>query len=116
MELNEKQTLLFEFVKTKHKDQKRKDGSNSFKYVGTDSNPYKHRSKVLEDNSRHFRIPWSYSAPEHVFPGMPVMYVYEDVDKGIIKLYGVVSNIFNKYEGKSRTINSIIDINVMEKE
>lgn len=95
---------------------KRKDGSNSFKYVGADSNPYKHRSKVLEDNSRHFRIPWSYSAPEHVFPGMPVMYVYEDVDKGIIKLYGVVSNIFNKYEGKSRTINSIIDINVMEKE
>lgn len=94
---------------------KRADGSNSFTYVGNDSNPYKHRSKVLESNSKHFRVIWNYSAPEHVYPGMPVMYVYEDVDYGIVKLYGVVSNIFTNYQGKDRIINSIIDINVAEK-
>lgn len=87
----------------------RKDKSNKFNYKGNDSNPYKHRSQVLKDTARHFRIIWNFSNPDLIYPGMPVMYVYEKNNE-IFKLYGTVTKFFTKFNIAKHLSDSIIEI------
>ncbi len=93
-------------------NKKRKDGSNRFNYKGNNSNAYKSRSEVLKKSARHFRIPWIFSNPEILYPGMPVMYCY--VKDGVInKVYGTLTKLFTSYNTGKKISNSLIEISVL---
>lgn len=90
----------------------RKDKSNKFNFK-EGMNTYKHRSAVLKDSARHFRIIWNFSNPDIIYPGMPVMYCYVKNNE-IIKVYGVVTRMFTRFNIAKHLSDSILDITVLD--
>lgn len=90
----------------------RRDGQNKMRYTD-DSNVYKQRAHVIRSTLAMYTIPWSYSNPDLIYPGMPALVVFEDSKKGLMKLYGTVQGISTFYDFKVKTHSSMLLVAVM---
>ena len=90
----------------------RRDGQNKMRYTD-DSNVYKQRTHVIRSTLAMYTIPWSYSNPDLIYPGMPALVVFEDSKKGLMKLYGTVQGISTFYDFKVKTHSSMLLVAVM---
>ena len=90
----------------------RRDGQNKMRYTD-ESNVYKQRAHVLRSTLAMYTIPWGYSNPDLIYPGMPALVVFEDSKKGLMKLYGTVQGISTFYDFKVKTHSSMLLVAVM---
>ena len=90
----------------------RSDGISRSRYIGNESNMYKQRTSIIKDTMATYQIPWHFSYPEIIYPGMPVCYVYEDETRGVVKLYGSVQLLMTSYDKPLSSISSILIITV----
>jgi len=88
----------------------KRDGHNSANYVGATANQYKVYSELSKNTLSPYQVTWNYSNPELLYPGMPVSYVYEDSELGVVKLNGVLHSVFNKYSAPYKTNVTIINV------
>lgn len=88
----------------------RKDGISKSRYIGNESNMYKQRTQMVKDTMATYQIPWYFSYPEIIYPGMPVCYVFEDESRGTVKLYGSVQVLMTKVSQAKKTVNSLLII------
>lgn len=92
----------------------KKDGVNLDTYIGHESNLYKHRSDLSKRTMSIFQITWSFPDIELLYPGMPVMYLYEDETHGIVKLTGVLQSVFARYSNTNKTLTALLNIAVIK--
>lgn len=88
----------------------RKDGISKSRYVGNESNMYKQRTQMIKDTMATYQIPWHFSYPEIIYPGMPVCYIFEDEKRGIVKLYGSVQLLMTNFTPAKKMISSVLII------
>jgi len=88
----------------------KRDGFNGQNYTRPTSNPYKEYTEISKNMLSPYQVTWNYSNPELIFPGMPVIYVYEDIDKGVIRLNGIVHSLFNKYNASYKTHTTVLNV------
>lgn len=91
----------------------RRDGQVKGRYVANDSNMYRQRSVTIRNTMAQYHIPWQFSCPDYIYPGMPCCYVYEDAKSGLVKLTGTVQGIFTRYDFSNKIHQSILLISVM---
>ena len=97
---------------TKIKD--KKDKVNKDKYVGNQSNLYKIRSDYNKAMSAIYTLQWSFSNSELIYPGMPCSFIYEDNERDIVELKGMILNVYEVYEANTNTTNSLLTIAVQK--
>lgn len=97
---------------TKIKD--KKDKVNKDKYVGNQSNLYKVRSDYNKAMSAIYTLQWSFSNSELIYPGMPCSFIYEDNERDIVELKGMILNVYEVYEANTNTTNSLLTIAVQK--
>lgn len=85
----------------------RRDGQNKIRYTD-ESNVYKQRAHVLRNTLAMYTVPWSYSNPDLIYPGMPALLIFEDSKKGLMKLYGTVQGISTYFDFKVKTHSSML--------
>lgn len=90
----------------------RRDGVNKTRYVGSESNKFKQATVVNKSIQAIYQIKWRYSDIDLLFPGMPTCYVYEDADKGIVRLNGTLISCYEKYDHAHKTKSAIVNIMV----
>lgn len=90
----------------------RRDGMSRIKYVGNESNMFRQRTQVMKDAMATYQIPWHFSYPELIYPGMPVCYIYEDQRSGTVKQYGSVQLLMTTYSPARNVISSMLIITV----
>lgn len=91
---------------------RRRDGMSKMKYVGNESNMFRQRTQLMKDSMATYQIPWHFSYPELIYPGMPVCYIYEDVNYGTIEQYGSVQLLATNYTPAKNMISSTLIITV----
>jgi len=89
---------------------KMRDGTSNVNYIKPTSNPYVQYSKVASNMLSSYTIKWMHSNPTILYPGMPVSYIYEDADHGIVKLNGILHSNFTKYNTSDRTHVTILNV------
>lgn len=90
----------------------RLDGSLLSKHLGPTDNAYKHRSDVLKSTMMVFQIQWNHCNIDLIYPGMPVMYTYMDIEYGLVKLKGAVQSLYAMYNEGTKTVNALMNIMV----
>ena len=90
----------------------RRDGVNKTRYVSGESNKFKQATVVNKSLQAIYQIKWRYSNIDLIFPGMPTCYLYEDVEKGIVRLNGTVISTYERYDHPNKTKSAIINIMV----
>ena len=91
-----------------------KDKVNKDKYVGNQSNLYKVRSDYNKAMSAIYTLQWSFSNSELIYPGMPCSFIYEDNERDIVELKGMILNVYEVYEANTNTTNSLLTIAVQK--
>lgn len=91
---------------TKFKD--RRDGADKPVFLGNEVNMYKYRSGINRATMGTYQFQWYYSAPELIYPGMPVQYIYEDGNGNVNKLEGVVQVVISKYDKLLKSVATLI--------
>lgn len=90
----------------------RRDGQVRGRYAGVESNMYRQRSKTLADTLSIYIIPWQFSNPDILYPGMPCCFVYEDSRQGIVKLTGTLQGVFTRYDFVNKIHQSLVTVAV----
>lgn len=90
------------------------DKVNKDKYVGNQSNLYKIRSDYNKAMSAIYTLQWSFSNSELIYPGMPCSFIYEDNERDIVELKGMILNVYEVFDVKTNTTNSLITIAVQK--
>ena len=90
----------------------RRDKITKTRYIGPQSNMYKYRSELLNRSMATYQITWNFSAPDYLYPGMPVEYVYEE-NGVIIRLPGILQCVYSLYQKVKGTQTSIVIIKVL---
>ena len=90
----------------------RRDGMSKMKYVGNESNMYRQRTQIMKNSMATYQIPWHFSYPELIYPGMPVCYIHEDSTKGTVRQYGSVQLLVTKYSPAQDMLSSTLIITV----
>ena len=85
------------------------DSLDGMNYVKPSSNPYKTYSEVAKNLLSKYQFTWNFSNPELLFPGMSIMYVYEDTDYGVLRLKGVIHSVYTKYNHYHKSHTTIIN-------
>lgn len=86
-----------------------RDGTLNTVHLGAEANIYKYRSRLVRNTMMLYQIRWNYCDPDLLFPGMPVMYIYEKEGK-LIKLTGIVQSFYSMYTAGTKSITSILNI------
>jgi hypothetical protein len=94
------------------KYKERRDSVSKAKYLGNESNLYKHRAKILKNTLAIYQIQWNFSDIDLLYPGMPLQFIYEDEEEGIIKLNGVLQSTYSRYTTDTNTESGILNIMV----
>jgi len=87
-----------------------RDGTAEANYIRPTDNPYRQYSKIASNMLNKYSITWMHSDPTLLYPGMPVSYIYEDSDHGVIKLRGVLHSNFTKYNTTDNTHVTILNV------
>lgn len=90
----------------------RRDGVNKTRYVSSESNKFKQATVVNKSLQAIYQIKWRYSNIDLIYPGMPTCYIYEDIEKGIIRLNGTVISTYERYDHANKTKSAIVNIMV----
>lgn len=90
----------------------RNDKQNKGRYVGIDSNMFRQRTNTIRNTMATYMIPWQFSDPDLIYPGMPCCFMYEDSRKGLVKLNGIVNGIYTKYDNMKHVQQSLLVIMV----
>ena len=90
----------------------RRDKISKTRYIGPQSNMYKYRSELLNTSMATYQITWNFSAPDYLYPGMPVEYVYEE-NGVIIRLPGILQCVYSLYQKVKGTQTSVVIIKVL---
>lgn len=93
---------------TKYKS--RRDQVDRTQFVSNESNMYKQRSAILKNTMAIYQITWNFSDIDLLYPGMPVMYTYDDEVDGIVELYGLVQSAYSRYNEATKTTSAIVNI------
>ena len=93
-----------------------KDGSNRTTYIGTVNNVYRYRSSVILNTLAIYSFDWYGSDIDLIYPGMPVMFLMEHKDNGIIKLRGNVQSVMQMYANDVKETHGTINIAVQDPE
>lgn len=91
----------------------KKDGVPFTYNAGISSNTYEQRSNVLRQKGTLISIPWNFSRPELIYPGMTVEYIFEKVENDIPKLKtynGIVQRVDTRVDVNKKTSSSSIFI------
>jgi len=86
------------------------DSNMGTNYTKPMSNLYKVRSEVSKNMLSSAQVTWRHSNPELLIPGMPVRYVYDDVESGVITVFGVLHSSFTKYSHPHKMLVTILNI------
>jgi len=86
------------------------DGVDGAKYISPRDNIYKVHSEVAKNALSPYQVTWNFSNPELLHPGMPVTYIYQDAELGVIKLTGTLHSCFNKYVRSNKAWMTILNI------
>lgn len=92
-------------------DISRRDGVNKIKYIGNDSNMYKHRSIINKDSMSIIQLQWNFANDRFLFPGMPVCFMYED-HGSVTKLYGTLLSCYFNFSQAKKTTSALLNIAV----
>jgi len=90
----------------------RRDQVDRMQYVQNESNMYKQRSAIIKNTMALYQITWHFSDIELLYPGMPVMYTYDDEIDGVIELHGLVQSVYARYNEATKTTSAILNIAV----
>lgn len=88
----------------------KRDGYDGVNYVKPSTNIYKQYSEMAKNVLSLYQVTWNFSNPELLFPGMPVIYVYEDTEHGVIRLNGIIHSCFIKYNAVYKTHSTLINV------
>lgn len=91
---------------TKFKE--RRDGVSRARYVGPEVNMYKHRTYVNRQTMGMYEFTWYYSNPDLIYPGMPLLYLFEDSAGVISQLEGAVQLVCTVWDAAKNTRSSLI--------
>ena len=61
-----------------------------------------------------YTLQWSFSNSELIYPGMPCSFIYEDNERDIVELKGMILNVYEVYEANTNTTNSLLTIAVQK--
>jgi hypothetical protein len=86
------------------------DELDGARYHRPTSNPYVLYSDRSRDMLSHYKVTWNYSNPDLLYPGMPVIYIYDDADHGVVRLYGVLHSNFTKYNAMGKSHATILNV------
>jgi len=79
-------------------------------YMSHTTNPYPGYSDIASNMLSHYNVDWNFSDPDLLYPGMPVTYIYDDHNHGIVRLHGVLHSSFTKYSGPAKIHHSNLNI------
>lgn len=82
---------------------KRSDGYVKSRMVINESNLYYQRSKLIRDTMIVYRIPWRYSNPDLIYPGMPCCYIFESSKGELVKQNGTIQLVFSRYDAQTNS-------------
>lgn len=91
-----------------------KDGNYNQVYAGVTDNLYKQRSAVYKNSMTTFQVQWNHPDTDLIYPGMAVMYVFNDSEKGIRKMTGIVQSTYSKYVKGTNETACLLNIVVSE--
>lgn len=91
---------------TKFKE--RRDGISRARYVGPEVNMYKHRTYINRQTMGMYEFTWHYSNPDLIYPGMPLLYLFEDSAGVISQLEGAVQLVCTVWDAAKNTRSSLI--------
>lgn len=94
----------------------RNDSGKNTTYLGNTDNLFPHRSAMLKKTMGIYQIQWNHSVPDLIYPGMPVMYVYEDSANGVVRMYGTVQIVYTKYMKATKEFMSLLTFRVTTEE
>ena len=86
------------------------DGVNGTKYIAPRDNIYKVHSEVAKNMLSPYQVTWNFSNPELLTPSMPVTYIYQDAELGVIKLTGTLHSCYNKYVTSNKAWMTILNV------
>ena len=89
---------------------KKTDGFDPGVYTGAHDNVYKQYSEVSKNMLSPYQITWNHSNPELLHPGMSVTYVYDDAEKGVIRLNGILHSCYNKHLVSSGVTVTLLNV------
>lgn len=96
-----------------YKLNEKEDGVNRSVYLGSASNNlYKHRSHIVKNSMAVYQLLWHHCDIDILIPGIGLCFVYEDIDKGIVKLNGTLLSVFSRYDNGLKTTSAVINIAV----
>ncbi len=80
-------------VKRKLQHKESTDGATVRQSYPTNNNQYAIRSDVLQNDGSVVQVQWNFSNARLLNPGMPVIYLNEDKEGGIIKTEGILQQV-----------------------
>jgi len=96
-------------------DTKLKDNTINQVHIGPESNMYKYRSDMIKHKMMYYQVQWNYCDVDLLYPGMPLMYIYNDGNK-LIKLKGTLQSIYVHYNMGTNTANCLLNLAVIKPE
>lgn len=99
---------------TGDKMKKRRDNVDKYTYIGNESNGFKYRSAMIHKFMSYYTIKWNFSDTSLLYPGMPVKYIYEDNDEGMIELTGTLLCSYTRWVKNSNVETTLLFIAVIK--
>ena len=78
--------------------------------VNNTSNSYRYVSEVTSRDVSLYQIIWRFSNPELLYPGMPVAYVIDDSELGVVRLTGTLQLSYTKWDKTTGTISTLLNV------
>ena len=93
----------------------REDGVTIENYVGSESNLFKHKSKVLDQSLGVYQVTWNFSNHTLLVPGMVTTLFYQK-DEEVVQLKGVLQIAFTVYNESTKTVSTLLNLKLKEYE
>jgi len=88
----------------------RDDGMNFAPSKDATDNMYRLRSEIMRNSGSLLQMEWRFSNDEHLYPGMPVVYVFLDGDSNVVRLNGVLQSVYSLTNVSKEMTVSILNI------
>lgn len=92
----------------------KRDKVDKYSYIGNEANGFKYRSTMIQRMMSYYQIKWNFSDSSLLYPGMPVKYIYEDKDEGMVELTGTLLCSYTRWVKNSNVETSVLFISVIK--
>ena len=90
------------------------DGTLKSIYTDSNDNEYRTKSSMIRANTIFIQVTWRFCEDDMIYPGMPIMFIYEKSDTEVIKYTGQIQGIFYSYDFSVKAMHAMMNIAVQE--